>query len=121
MEKEVKCKETFRNWVFTLNNYTDEDIARLASPYEQVKFIAYGKEIAPTTNTPHSQGYVIFWSLMTCAVLLFLLLTSSRNSLTATLFAELSKAVSHGSSPKSSTYTPTRVENRDRQHSYLSF
>jgi len=56
--KEVKCNETSRNWVFTLNNYTDEDIKRLANPYEQVKYIAYGKEIAPTTNTPHLKGYM---------------------------------------------------------------
>jgi len=59
MAQEVKSAEKFRNWVFTLNNYTDEDIARLANPYEQVKFIAYGKEIAPTTETPHFQGYIM--------------------------------------------------------------
>ena len=46
---------------FTLNNYTDDDIERLANPYEQVKFIAYGKEIAPTTETPHLQGYICCW------------------------------------------------------------
>jgi len=60
--KEVKkCEEKFRNWVFTLNNYTDDDIDRLANPYEQVKYIAYGKEIAPTTETPHLQGYLCCW------------------------------------------------------------
>ena len=51
MAQEVKSAEKFRNWVFTLNNYTDEDIARLANPYEQVKFIAYGKEIPDYRNT----------------------------------------------------------------------
>ena len=61
MAKEVKCKETFRNWVFTLNNYTEDDIQRLANPYEQVKYIAYGKEIAPNTGTPHLQGYMCLW------------------------------------------------------------
>jgi len=60
--KEVKkSEEKFRNWVFTLNNYKDEDLARLAKPYEQVKYIAYGKEIAPGTGTPHLQGYVVCW------------------------------------------------------------
>ena len=26
-----------------------------------IKFIAYGKEIAPTTNSPHLQGYIVCW------------------------------------------------------------
>jgi len=30
--KEEKCKATFRLWVFTLNNYTEDDIARVAKP-----------------------------------------------------------------------------------------
>jgi len=60
--KEVKkCEEKFRNWVFTLNNYKDEDVQRLVNPYEQVKYIAYGKEIAPNTGTPHLQGYIMCW------------------------------------------------------------
>jgi len=60
--KEVKkSEERFRNWVFTLNNYTHDDIDRLANPYEQVKYIAYGKEIAPNSGTPHLQGYLCCW------------------------------------------------------------
>jgi hypothetical protein len=60
--KEVKkTEEKFRNWVFTLNNYTDADIERLAHPYEQIKYIAYGKEIAPSSGTPHLQGYLCCW------------------------------------------------------------
>jgi len=31
MSKEETCKETFRNWVFTLNNYTEHDIVRAAN------------------------------------------------------------------------------------------
>ena len=61
MAQEVKSAEKYRNWVFTLNNHTDDDIERLANPYEQVKYIAYGKEIAPTTETPHLQGYICCW------------------------------------------------------------
>jgi len=47
--------------VFTLNNYTVDNIQRLAQPYKQVKYIAYGKEVAPTTLTRHSQGYICCW------------------------------------------------------------
>lgn len=49
---------TGRNWIFTVNNYTDND--------EQVvqevdcRYMLYGREIAPTTGTPHLQGFVCF-------------------------------------------------------------
>jgi len=46
----------YRSYVFTVQNYTDEDILRLDSL--DVKYLIYGKEIAPTTGTPHLQGYV---------------------------------------------------------------
>lgn len=44
-----------RNFVFTLNNYTEEDELKLQA--YAWKFIIYGHEIAPTTLTPHLQGY----------------------------------------------------------------
>lgn len=47
-----------RNYCFTVNNYTEqteEDLAAL-----ECRYICYGKEIAPTTGTPHLQGYVSF-------------------------------------------------------------
>ena len=40
---------------FTINNYTDEDVGRLCClppPY----CCLFGKEVAPTTGTPHLQG-----------------------------------------------------------------
>ena len=58
-KKVKKSKQKYRNWVFTLNNYTKEDIERFASPYEQVKCIAYGKEVAPITSTTHLQGFIV--------------------------------------------------------------
>ena len=44
-----------RRYRFTLNNYTDEDMQQL----EQFTctYMVYGYEIAPTTGTPHLQGY----------------------------------------------------------------
>lgn len=46
----------FRNYTFTRNNWEDtvfEDTL-------ECKYIVYGKEIAPTTGTPHLQGTVVF-------------------------------------------------------------
>lgn len=48
-----------RNFVFTLNNYTheqEESIKNLCN--NKVTFVAYSHEIAPTTGTPHLQGYL---------------------------------------------------------------
>nr|WPR18737.1 MAG: replication polyprotein [Crogonang virus 101] len=46
------------SWCFTHNNYTDEDI----NFWQNIncRFIIYGKEIAPTTGTPHLQGFIMF-------------------------------------------------------------
>ncbi len=51
-----------RNWCFTLNNWTEADILALAafSDLPAVVFMAFQKEIAPTTQTPHLQGLVVF-------------------------------------------------------------
>lgn len=47
-----------RSYVFTINNYSQEDI----SAVHQLKYqyLVYGKEVAPTTGTPHLQGFVYF-------------------------------------------------------------
>ena len=47
-----------RNWCFTLNNYTERDIKILNEV--PCTYIIYGKEVAPTTGTPHLQGFVIW-------------------------------------------------------------
>lgn len=49
----------FRIWVFTWNNYTDEDETYLQS-LEKVILLCYGREIAPTTGTRHLQGVIRF-------------------------------------------------------------
>lgn len=50
-------------WAFTWNNYTDETISRLeklGQAISTVKYLAYGKEVAPTTGTPHLQGVIVY-------------------------------------------------------------
>lgn len=46
----------FRNACFTLNNYTEEEVEHLK--LIDVQYIIFAKEVAPTTGTPHLQGYV---------------------------------------------------------------
>jgi len=50
-----------RGWMFTWNNYTsaDEEQVRLVASTES-SYCVYGKEIAPSTGTPHLQGYIEF-------------------------------------------------------------
>jgi len=47
-----------RNFVYTLNNYTDQDEDYLRTL--QCRYHVYGREVSPTTGTPHLQGYVCF-------------------------------------------------------------
>jgi len=55
-----KREPTFQGhaWTFTLNNYTDEHEKAVMALKEFSSYLVVGKEIAPTTGTPHYQGYV---------------------------------------------------------------
>lgn len=46
-----------RNFCFTLNNYTPEEEKKIQT-LENIQYLIYGKELAPTTGTPHLQGYI---------------------------------------------------------------
>lgn len=51
-----------RNWLFTCNRYTDVDIAHIQdlARGSSVRYLVFGKEVAPTTGHQHLQGFVIF-------------------------------------------------------------
>lgn len=50
-----------RHWVFTLNNYTNDEVELLKRLVpEHCTYITFGYEVAPSTGTPHLQGYVVF-------------------------------------------------------------
>ncbi|AXL65883.1 replication-associated protein [Arboreal ant associated circular virus 1] len=49
---------TVRRFVFTLNNYSEEDVTKIKLFINTYcKYGIFGKELAPTTNTPHLQGF----------------------------------------------------------------
>lgn len=47
-----------RDFVFTTNNYTQDHIDAFAAI--DCQYVCYGKEEAPSTGTPHLQGYIRF-------------------------------------------------------------
>ena len=49
-----------RSYVFTANNYTPANQVTLQEL--DCRYMIYGREVAPTTGTPHLQGYVTFKS-----------------------------------------------------------
>jgi len=66
---DVECKQLqlgknqkSKSWCWTLNNYTEEEVKFIQesvnNPKLGIQFIIFGKEIAPTTGTPHLQGYL---------------------------------------------------------------
>lgn len=47
-------------WIFTVNNYREVDVEMLQRMAErECVYMCIGKEIAPTTGTPHLQGFCI--------------------------------------------------------------
>lgn len=62
---------SYKRWLFTINNYTDVDVALFTDGGENnvqidkrvfgdIRRSVFGKEVAPSSGTPHLQGYVEF-------------------------------------------------------------
>lgn len=50
-----------RGWVFTINNYSEAQLIYVRDKLFEagkLKYLIVGKEVAPTTGTPHLQGYL---------------------------------------------------------------
>lgn len=52
--------ERTRAFCFTVNNYTEQDEYLIYGLSEHATYVIAGKETAPTTGTPHLQGFVYF-------------------------------------------------------------
>jgi len=50
--------DRMRSVCFTLNNYTDEDVARIRELGQSVRYGVFQREVAPGTGTKHLQGYL---------------------------------------------------------------
>lgn len=56
-------KARCRNAVFTFNNYNEDDVNAIIANSQSsatIKYLVFQREVAPTTGTPHLQGYVEF-------------------------------------------------------------
>lgn len=50
-----------KSYTFTLNNYTDDEVDGFSKfEHEKLTHLYVAKEVAPSTGTPHLQGYVCF-------------------------------------------------------------
>jgi len=49
-----------RRWLFTTNNPDHQAYAKLHALGPEVTYLIFSDEVAPTTGTPHLQGYVVF-------------------------------------------------------------
>lgn len=64
-----------RGWPFTLNNYTEQEIAKLAEigRNPQTIWLIYGLEVGEVCHTPHIQGFIYFKNAVRMSTLKVLL------------------------------------------------
>lgn len=68
VDEAASMKGRYRSIVFTINNWTEEDKAMIRK-FTGIKYAVVGDEVAPTTGTPHLQGYIQFENSKAFAVI----------------------------------------------------
>lgn len=61
MKDTTKESKKYRNWAFTFPNYPNTELVDNI----ECRYIGYAHEIAPTTGTPHLQGFICFYNATT--------------------------------------------------------
>lgn len=53
-----------RNFCFTLNNYTEDDEQHIVDleGHKQIRYLIVGKEVGEEKQTPHLQGFIVFYN-----------------------------------------------------------
>ncbi len=85
-----------RRWIFTINNYSPVQAAFFKS-WKKPLYLIVGKEVAPTTGTPHLQGYVALEDSVTPETLQRLLTNKGRWPYART-------AIARGNADENQTY-----------------
>lgn len=57
MEQKLTKSGKYRRWCFTLNGYSELELKKMSEQIDGVKYMCFGKEIAPSTNMKHLQGW----------------------------------------------------------------
>lgn len=59
--KSKNARTRARRWIFTINNFNPNDVINLRHSIDDgAKYVIFGREHAPSTNTRHLQGYLEF-------------------------------------------------------------
>ena len=67
-EETTSPTDRARGWLVTVNNYTDADEEKVRNKdfdQEKIRYAVFNFEVAPTTLTPHLQGFVRFHKAVT--------------------------------------------------------
>jgi len=60
-KKNENTSQTSQKFTWTFHNYTDETFIKIKNFPDWIRWIGFGREVCPTTGTPHLQGFLYTW------------------------------------------------------------